>query len=373
MLHRYLASPLLVLLPWVLAACGHSSISDPRTQAPLVRIAVVEEAAASSRSFSGTVAARVQSDLGFRVSGKVLQRLVDSGDAVKRGQPLLRIDPIDLGLLAHAGREAVAGARAVAEQTAQDELRYRDLVEAGAVSASFYEQIKARAETVQAQLRAAEAQAEVAGNSSRYAVLVADADGIVVETLAEPGQVVAAGQVVARVAHAGPREAIVQLPETLRPAVGSKGRAILFGADGLQAPTRLRQLAGSADRVTRTFEARYVLEGALANAPIGATVRIELPQDRSPDGKEVQVPVGAIFDPGTGPGVWIVAGEPAAVTWRAVSLGGVSDESAHVYSGIASGEQVVALGAHLLQDGQAVRTAIKVPQAAKLAASEAQP
>jgi RND family efflux transporter MFP subunit len=362
-----------MLLPWVLTACGHSSTPDPRTAAPLVRIAVAQEAASGSRSFSGTVAARVQSDLGFRVAGKVLQRLVDTGDVVKRGQPLLRIDPIDLGLLAHAGQEAVAGARAVAEQTAQDELRYRDLAEAGAVSASFYEQIKARAETAQAQLSAAQAQSQVADNSSRYAVLVADADGIVIDTLVEPGQVVAAGQVVARVAHAGPREAIVQLPETLHPAVGSAGRATLFGAEGLQAATRLRQLSGAADRVTRTFEARYVLEGALANAPIGATVRIELPQAGSSNSKAVQVPVGAIFDPGTGPGVWVVAGDPAAVTWRPVVLGSVSDEAARLYSGVAAGERVVSLGAHLLQNGQVVRTAIEAPQTVALAAPEVRP
>lgn len=350
-------APLLLLLPALLAACGHATPNDPRTAAPLVRVAVAREAADSTRSFSGVVAARVQSDLGFRVAGKVLQRLVDSGDVVKRGQPLLRIDPVDLGLLAHVGQETVAGARAVADQTAQDEARYRDLVAAGAVSASFYEQIKARAESARAHLRAAEAQSNVADNSSRYAVLVADADGIVIDTLAEPGQVVSAGQVVVRVAHAGPREAIVQLPETLHPAVGSTGRATLFGAQGSPVPTRLRQLAGSADRITRTFEARYVLEGALANAPIGATVRIDLPQGRSAASTSVQVPLGAIFDPGTGPGVWVVAGEPATVTWRSVNLGGISDESARVTAGIRSGEQVVSLGAHLLQDGQAVRTA----------------
>src|SRR5205807_751534 len=135
------------LLPFVLAACSDaaSSSSDPRTQPPLVRIEPVERSVQSERSFTGTVAARVQSDLGFRVPGKVLERLVDAGQTVKRGQALMRIDPVDLKLAAHAQQEAAAAARARAQQTAEEEARYRDLRGTGAISASAYDQVKAAA------------------------------------------------------------------------------------------------------------------------------------------------------------------------------------------------------------------------------------
>src|SRR5437773_6186805 len=178
------------LLPFVLAACSDaaSSLSDPRTQPPLVRIEPVERSVQSERSFTGIVAARVQSDLGFRVPGKVLERLVDAGQTVKRGQPLMRIDPADLRLAMRAHEEAVVAARARARQTADDEARYRDLVAGGAVSASAYDKAKADAESARAQLNAAEARADVARNETGYAVLVADGDGVVVETLAEPGK-----------------------------------------------------------------------------------------------------------------------------------------------------------------------------------------
>ncbi|MUI52398.1 efflux RND transporter periplasmic adaptor subunit, partial [Pseudomonas aeruginosa] len=156
------------------------------TDAPLVRITTIQSATATSRAFTGIVAARVQSDLGFRVSGKVLQRLVDTGQTVKRGQVLLRLDPIDLQLAAHAQREAVTAARARAQQASDDEARYRALRGTGAVSASAYDQYKAAADAARAQLSAAEAQAKVAGNATSYAELLADADGIVMETLAEP-------------------------------------------------------------------------------------------------------------------------------------------------------------------------------------------
>src|ERR671912_290687 len=188
------ALPFLVvsLVPFAVAACHNATTSiDPRTQTPLVRVATVQTSAQAERSFTGIVAARVQSDLGFRVAGKVLERLVDAGLTVKRGQPLMRIDPTDLRLATRAREEAVAAATARARQTAEDEARYRDLVSAGAVSASAYDKLKAAAESARADLNAAKAHADVAHNETGYTVLLADADGVVVDTLAEPGQVVA--------------------------------------------------------------------------------------------------------------------------------------------------------------------------------------
>jgi len=339
-----------------LGACTAKSAADPRTAPPLVRTTLVHDTGAASRAFTGVVAARVQSDLGFRVSGKVLERLVDAGQTVRRGQPLMRIDPVDLRLAVNAKQQAAAAARAQAKQTAQEEARFRTLLGTGAVSVSAYDQAKAAADTAKAQLSAAEAQAEVARNASRYAELVADGDGVVMETLAEPGQVVSAGQVVVRVAHAGPREALIQLPETLRPAVGSTGQATLFGKDGVVVPTRLRQLSDAADPLTRTFEARYVLDGGLANAPLGATVTIRIADGRAGEHDGLQVPVGALVDAGKGPGVWVVNGNPAKVAWRPVTIVRMNNENARVTGRLRQGERIVALGAHLLREGERIRT-----------------
>jgi RND family efflux transporter MFP subunit len=348
----------IAVLPFILAACSDATSSvDPRLQTPLVRVGTVEVATQSERSFTGIVAARVQSDLGFRVPGKVLERLIDTGQTVRRGQPLMRIDPADLRLATRAHEEAVAAAQALAHQTAEDEARYRDLVAGGAVSASAYDKVKAAAESARAQLSAAKAQADVARNETGYAVLLADADGVVVETLAEPGQVVNAGQVVVRVAHAGSREALIELPETLRPAIGSTGRATLYGS-GLTGAAKLRQLSDAANRQTRTFEARYVLEGRLAGAPLGSTISIHISDARS--APSLQVPIGSIFDPGKGPGVWLVKGETPQVTWRAVQIVSLSDGAAAVLGDLQAGDRIVALGAHLLREGEPVRLATEV-------------
>ena len=353
---RFALSLIACGLPLVLAACGgQKTSSDPRTQAPLVQTAVVQPAASASRSFTGVVAARVQSDLGFRVPGKVLERLVDAGQMVRRGQVLMRIDPIDLKLAASAQLETVAAARARAQQAAQDEARYRDLQGTGAISASAYDQVKAAADAAKAQLSAAEAQADVARNASRYSELVADGDGVVMETLVEPGQVVAAGQPVVRLAHAGRREAVIQLPETLRPRIGSRAQATLFGGNGLSAAAELRQLSDVADRFTRTFEARYVLGDEQANAPLGATVTVQIPDAQSPSQSGLRVPIGALFDAGKGAGVWVVSGEPAKVSWRPVAVQRLDDDNAYVGGSVRQGDRIVALGAHLLREGEAVR------------------
>jgi RND family efflux transporter MFP subunit len=361
MLRRYFSTSAVICVSLALAACGDKAQPDPRTEAPLVRVATIQGSVAASRAFTGTVAARVQSDLGFRVSGKVLERLVDTGQTVKRGQALMRIDAVDLKLAAHAQQEAVAAARARVQQTAQDEARYQDLRGTGAISALAYDQVKAAADAAKAQLNATEAQAEVARNASRYTELVADGDGIVMETLAEPGQVVNAGQVVVRLAHAGRREAVIQLPETLRPAIGSTGLATLFGQEGVAVPTRLRQLSSAADRLTRTFEARYVLDGELANAPLGSTVTVQIQDANSTTQGGFSVPIGSLSDAGKGPGVWVIQGEPAKVSWRPVQVQRLGDDSAHIAGQLKQGDRIVALGTHLLREGEQIRVAAQAP------------
>jgi RND family efflux transporter MFP subunit len=330
-----------------------SAVSDPRQEPPLVRLATAARVTGSERGFTGVIAARVQSNLGFRVPGKIVERLVDVGQKVKAGQPLMRIDETDLRLALMATRNAVAAARASVVQTEADERRYASLLKDGWVPRQRYEQAKAALDTAEARLAAAEAEARVAENEATYSVLVADADGTVVETLGEPGQVVFAGQTVVRIAEAGPREAVVALPETIRPAIGSVAQASLYGGDGLRYTAHLRQLSDSADAQTRTYEARYVLDGEAAAAPLGATVTIRLASRASQP--EVEVPLGAVLDDGQKTGVWVLDGATSTVRFRPVNLVRVTSETA-VISGLSAGEPIVSLGAHLLQEGARVRT-----------------
>jgi RND family efflux transporter MFP subunit len=340
----------------VLSGCRHPTTSDARTDPPLVRTALVRSQASSpTRSFTGTVAARVQSDLSFRVSGKVLERFVSSGQQVRRGQPLMRLDDVDLRLALNAQEEAVVAAAAAARQATDDETRDRNLVADGAQPVSTYDRTRANAEAARAQLKAAEARANVARNNTAYALLVAHTDGVIVETLAEPGQVVGAGQTVVRLAQHGPREAVVQLPETLRPALGSSAQASLYGRAGLVVPTRLRELSSAADPLTRTFQARYVLDGPLSDAALGATVTVIVPEAVAP--RDLRVPIGAVFDHGAGPGVWTIVDQPVRVTWQPIQVNRIDADTVSVSEGLKQGDRVVSLGAHLLHEGQEVRFA----------------
>ena len=339
-----------------LTGCGQKRELDPRTQPELVRIVEIGSSSGADPAFTGVVSARVQSNLGFRVPGKITSRLVDTGQFVRAGQPLMTIDRTDYVHAITARAETVTAAKARAVQAVADEARYRPLVKSGAVSASVYDQIKAASDAAQADLAAATAQEQVARDEGGYSKLVADADGTVIETLAEPGQVVMAGQTVVKLAHSGPREAAVNLPETLRPALGSTAYATLYGST-VRVPVRLRQLSGAADPQTRTFEARYVLEGAAANAPLGATVTVHLSDSVGTD--MLQVPVAAVLDQGKGPGIWVLNPSTSSVSFQPVQVRQLGEELATISGNLRPGQQVVALGVHLLRDGQRVRVETK--------------
>ncbi|WP_455296986.1 efflux RND transporter periplasmic adaptor subunit [Brucella pituitosa] len=329
--------------------------ADPRTAPQLVMVTEATRTETIGRSFTGTIASRVQSNLGFRVPGKIIERTVDVGQQVKRGQALMRIDETDLQLALTAKRNAVTAARAVLIQAQADEKRYAALVKNGlAATPQRYEQAKATLDTAKAQLAAAEADAKVAENEAAYTVLLADADGTIVQTLGDAGQVVAAGQTVVQLAQAGPREAVVWLPETLRPEIGSKGQASVYGGTGLSGSATLRQISDSADPQTRTYEARYVLDDDAASAPLGSTVTIRI-QD-SDRKSEVAIPVGAILDDGTHTGVWTIDRSASSVKFTPIEVKRIGEDTA-IVTGIEVGQPVVALGAHLLENGATVRIA----------------
>lgn len=333
----------------------HAEAEDPRSLPALVRIAKAQSSDATRRSFTGTVAARVQSDIGFRVSGKIVERLVNLGDEVKAGQPLMRIDDTDLRLALSAKRNAAAAVRASFVQAEADERRYAALVANGvAASPQRYEQAKATLDTATAQLAAAQAEMSVAENAAAYATLIADADGTIVETMGEPGQVVSVGQPVVRLAKAGPREALVWVPETVRPVAGTTAQATVYGR-GTTDVAVLRQISDAAEPQTRTFETRWVLEGAAASAPLGTTVTISLTDTNAP--VRVEIPVGALLDDGDRTGLWVVDEPTSKVHFRAVTIERLGDETA-VVSNVRVGEAIVALGAHLLQEGSSVRAGV---------------
>lgn len=346
----------IVVLAVALGACAPRKEADPRTSARVVRAILVQPESASSRAFTGVVAARVQSNLGFRVAGKITARAVDVGQTVKAGQLLMRLDRTDLDHAIDAQEGSVAAARARVTQASADEARFRQLLASGVVSVKAYEDAKAEADATRALFAGAQAQSRVAKDDAQYSQLIADADGVLVDVLAEPGQVVAAGQTVIKLAHSGAREALVSLPETMRPAVGSPAIATLYNGAATAIPARLRQLSGAADPQTRTFEARYVLETEAAQAPLGATVTVRIGDASAAAADGFEVPLASLRDGegGKGSGVWLVDPRTSAVAFRPVQIRRFGEETAIVGGDVHAGDRIVALGAHLLHDGETV-------------------
>ncbi|MGO7733134.1 efflux RND transporter periplasmic adaptor subunit [Rhizobium leguminosarum] len=325
---------------------------DARQRAPVVRTARASEVGVQQRAFTGIVRARVESNVGFRIGGKVIERLVEVGATVRKGDILMRIDGTDLGLALKAKVNAVISFKAGLARSEAAEHRIGRLLSAGAASQQVYDKARQDFETDAAELDAALAEADVARNELSYAVLVAESDGVIMDTLAEPGQVIAAGQTVITLAHDGEREVSIILPETIRPLIGSAGQAVLYRAGTAPMAARLRQLSSTADPATRTFEARYVLR-SVQNMPLGSTVTvtIDLPA-ATPTVAAVDVPIGALSDRGSGMGVWIV--RQGHVTFAPVTIQQLGREFATV-SGIDKGATVVSVGANILTDGMAVR------------------
>ena len=292
--------------------------------------------------YTGVVRARTESNLGFRVAGKIVERLVNTGEAVKMGQPLLKLDPTDYQL-------ALQAARAVHKQASLELERVRVLVTQRAESRDALERATAAAES-------SAAQAEQTANQAGYTTLYADADGIVMSTLAEPGQVVAAGQPVLVLAKDGLREAAVDIPESsLERIRGRKATAQLYLNSELSVPATFREISGVADPAARTYQARYVLEGGSAQFPLGATVTVRVSASGDAAQPTTEIPLGSLIDRGDGAAVWVIDPKTSAVGKRSVVIAKLGTETAVISQGLQQGDLVVSLGAQLLNSGEVVQ------------------
>lgn len=321
----------------LLAAC--SEPPPPAAVAPVVKVMVAGQSAAERQVvYSGEVRARHETTLGFRVAGKMVARLVDVGAVVKPGQPLARIDPTDLALQ----YRQVEAQRALADADAR---RYRDLRDRNFVS-------QAALDAKETAIRSAEAQAALARNQQGYAVLAADKAGVIAQVLAEPGQIVSAGQGVFKLAESGELEVAISVPESriadIRPGMPAE---IATWANGKRLAGRVREVAPMADPATRTYAVRVSVPEGVGSLTLGMTANAEFPAAAR---EGIELPLSALFQQGKEHAVWIV-GKDDTLTLRPVRLATLGDAGAVVAEGLNTGERIVAAGVHKLTAGQKVR------------------
>ena len=333
-----IAAPLLLCCALGLTGCAEPP--PPVAVIPVVKTLVAGTAVPDgARAYSGEIRARHETTLGFRVGGKIVERLVDAGAAVRSGQVLARLDAADLAL--QAGQAEAQ--RALAEADAK---RYRELRAKNFVSQSVLD-------AKETALTAANAQAALAKNQAGYAVLRADRAGAIAQVLAEPGQVVAAGQGVFRLAAAGEAEVAIAVPESQLAGlkVGAPA-AVTLWVERAPLRGRLRELAPVADPASRTYAARISLADADATVALGMTASVRFEKDAP---AVLTVPLAALFQQGAQPAVWVVGGDDT-VALRPVAVAAYGDAGAVIADGLQAGERIVAAGVHKLSAGQKVRT-----------------
>ncbi|MGP1629713.1 MAG: efflux RND transporter periplasmic adaptor subunit [Giesbergeria sp.] len=349
--------PALLVLPLVLVlALGACSKPEPSPE-PIraVKLTTVGVAPLTAQvEYAGEVRARTESRLGFRVPGKILRRQAELGQRVRAGQILAELDPRDFQLAATAARAQVSAAQTQRDLAAADAKRYATLKEQNFISGAELERRQASLKAAQAGLEQAQAQASSQGNQSAYTRLVAEADGVVTGIDAEPGQVVAAGASVVRLARDGERDVVFAVPEdkVARLAVGQK-LAVQGWSGGAPLSAVVREVAASADPATRTFAVKAAIEGADA-PPLGATVTVTPPTLAAQGVQAILLPTTALMKSGAGTAVWVFDAATSTVRAQPVEVATADGNLAVIASGLAPGMRVVATGVHVLSPGQKV-------------------
>jgi len=350
----HLARPLLLatLTATLLAACGKTS--PPTEEIRPVRYAVVgADATLPSERFAGEIHARQETKLGFRVAGKVVDKLVSAGEHVKKGQAIARLDTHDYALDLSAKRAQLVAAQNDLAQKQADLKRYQELLAKNFISQAQVDQQKNAVSAARAQLTAASAAADVSGNQTGYATLTAVADGIVTDISAEPGLVVSAGQPVATLAADGAREAAIAVPENKLAMVrAAKSFTVTLWAANKQYTGQLRELAGAADPATRTYAARIALDHPDDAVKLGMTASVGLPN--AGNDPLTRLPLTALLDEQGKHYVWVIDPKSGKVGRKPVTVASIGADWVALASGVARGQQVVTAGVHLLRDGQRV-------------------
>ncbi|MCG2581896.1 MAG: efflux RND transporter periplasmic adaptor subunit [Marinobacter sp.] len=334
----------------ILSGCQQSSDPPPEARAsmPWVKTVVLKEAAPTAQRFSGTLRGRHQVPQAFQIAGRIQQRFIDPGQRVEKGRLLFKLDTRDLVATAEGAAADLRRAEA-ALAIATDELqRQQQLVGRQFVSEQTLRRLELVEREARSQVETASARHQQAQNALGYAELKASNTGVVTEVIVEPGQVVGVGQTLAVLAEDQSLEVEVFLPEGSNPPKGG----YLPLSSGEQLALSLREIAGAADPGSRSWRARYSLEGPYPSSlTLGSVVSVRLTQKQTTASH--RVPLGALDERGQTPQVWAVS--DGTVNPLAVEVIDLGEEYAQIRADINAGTPIVALGTHLLIPGMAVR------------------
>lgn len=358
----------LLLLAAGLVACGQAPAASPPVS-PVATVLVQLADGGEAAAFPVELQARYNSDLGFRVPGKVIERRAHVGDRVRKGQLLARLDPGDAQQQQQAAKAGLLAAEHRLVFARQQLQRDRAQMQQELISKAQLEQTEDNLAAAEAARQQAQAQLGLQQNNLQYTQLLAEHDGLITAESAETGAVVAAGQPIYSLAWSPEMDAVLDVSASDLPRWprGQLGSLQLSELPGLTLPARVREVAAHEDSQSGSYRIKLSLLQADARVHPGMTASVS-PARGQTAAQQVLVPSSALFHQGNRPAVWVVRPDNQRLELRAVTVGEYRSSQVLIRAGLRAGERIVQAGVHNVHQGQQVQPL--APPAAALDAAD---
>lgn len=339
---------------FLLSACqGRQEEKVPEIR-PVRTITVEDRASNRFLTLTGSIQAKTEINLSFRIDGRMVERTVDVGDSLAPGQLIARLDPQNEQSGLQSVRAQLVAARAQLVEAQNNYIRMRDLVTEDAVPRASFDQAVARLETAQSQVESTQSQVNLAENRLSYTQLFSDVAGVVIARGSEPGEVVSAGRMIVQIAREDSRDAVFDVSAQIMDSAPANPEitVTLISNPSVEATGRIREISPRADPVTGTFAVRVGLIDPPPAMRLGSTVTGRMPVDATIG---IEIPATALVRSGGQTAVWVVDVGDLTVSARTIDIKAQAPDKVQVASGLKPGDVVVTAGVHALRPGQKVR------------------
>lgn len=337
-----------------LSACSAETDSAPPDPRPVRTTTVEKREGGKPLVLTGRIEAADEAALGFRISGRMIERAVRIGDRVKAGQIVARLEPQNEMNALRSAQANLAAARAALTEARNRYERQETLLAQGWTTRAQFDEAERARTTAEAQIDSAEAQLKFAQDQVSFTELAADAPGIVTATGAEPHEVVQAGQMIVRLAREAGRDGVFDVPaHILRSVPGDAEIEVRLTEDPtVRATGRVRTVSPQADPVTRTFEVKVGLTDPPEAMRLGATVNGQVDLEAL---TTIEIPASALTKIDRQPAVWIVDPADLSVSLRNVEVTRFDPATVMISEGLDVGDVIVTAGVQALHPGQKIR------------------
>ncbi len=341
----------------LIAVLMHSD-HDPQTETvkqdilQVQAMSITPELSGQLHIYAGEVCGRYESQLAFQVSGKIISRHVEVGSYVKKGQPLMQIDPKDIEQIVKSQLAMVEAAKSQLQFSEKNNNRYRLLFEQEVISRSQMDRFQTAYDVASAEYRNVSAMYAQSLNQLNYCSLNANYDGVVSSIQGEIGQVVGAGQPVMTIVRDGDREIEIYIPENHLQNIhnNQRTRITFWAITGIDCSATIREIAPMADPVTRTYKVRVSLTEQLPEVKLGMTASVEMLGDQD---NRIFIPLSSIYQTKEAPFVWVIRN--GILQLRPIKTGDFGNNIIQILEGLNPGEIIVTAGVHKLKEGQQVK------------------